>query len=154
MPSNAPHAQASTPATPSPCRTTPTRLEPLAPSREPRPRPQHATEEQHDDQAPRSLPAVNQTDATCPDCTAAPPGAESCPRPFVFLCYEPLTQSFLPSPLLPLINGLEAMTGRPCLSLSSPINWTPSPLPLPARARSLFSCLPRSHSVVRRRLPS
>jgi hypothetical protein len=56
----------------------------------------------------------------------ATPATEPCPCPFVFRCYEPLTQSFLPSPLLPLINGLEAMADRPSLSLSSPINWMPA----------------------------
>jgi hypothetical protein len=46
--------------------------------------------------------------------------------------------------------------GRPPSHLPSPspIKWTSSPLPLPARARSLFSRLPRSRSVVRRSLPS
>jgi hypothetical protein len=57
------------------------------------------------------------------------------PRPFAIALMEPL----LSLPSLPLINGALNRPFLPLCGSPSPftINWTPSPLPLPARAPSL-----------------
>jgi hypothetical protein len=64
----------------------------------------------------------------------------------------PLLSPSIQAPLM-AINGIHGrrfftLPGALSPSLSSSINWTPNPLPLPARACSPFTCLPRSRSVV------
>jgi hypothetical protein len=80
--------------------------------------------------------------------------------PFFIACNEESMLSFLPPLLPPHVHPplrstpLMAMKHPDDLcSLSLSIKSQPSPLLLPARARSLFSRLPRSRSVVRRSSP-
>jgi hypothetical protein len=111
-------------------------------------------------QKPHAPAPIDARRPSRPSCAADPPHPRRA-RPFEILERQPDRFSeLLVSFLLPITLSLhqwclEAMAAISLLSPApSPIKWTPSPLLLPARARSLFSRLPRSRSVVCRSSPS